>query len=307
MIALRSTGRAAPVLPLLLSALLNACGAHFVQNLDDAPPTDFRRVEWFAQMANLAYQPDSLVRAAYPGMEVQILDLPQVEGRVFVATDHARKTHYVSSRGTANLADALLDAEYSKRLDRKVDVELHRGFEKSAIAAYGAVAPLLKPGYRVNLTGHSLGGAMAVILMMYLGADGHPIGEVVTFGQPKVTNHRGAERFASSPVLRIVDCRDPVPLVPPLALLSAIHGPYRHFGREVILLAAPHYVFLEEHDAERSAVSSFWESLPNVVLSDHHMASYVARIRGHLDDAERVQYDDRGKYPCPALAPAAVR
>lgn len=288
------------------------CGAHFVQNLNDAPPPDFARVGWYAEMADLAYKPDSAARRAYPDSlyRLEIVALPHVDGRVLVVTDTARRTHYVSARGTANLENVLLDAEYSKRLDDSAGVYLHRGFEVSARAAYDTVRHLLTPGYRVNLTGHSLGGAMAAILMMYASEDGYEIGEVVTFGQPKVTDERGVRRYAAFPVLRVVDCRDPVPLVPPLTLLSAVHGPYRHFGWELILLGGAPYAFLREHDAERFAVTSFWESLPHVELGDHHMGNYVARITEKLKGAERVQYDDRNRYGCrpvphpPVPAPA---
>ena len=288
------------LVPLLF--LLTGCGARFVQNLDDAPPPDFAGVVWYAEMADLAYKPDSAARRAYPDSlyRLEIVELPHVDGRVLVVTDTARKTHYVSTRGTANLENVLLDAEYSKRLDDSVGVYLHRGFEVSARAAYDTVRHLLTPGYRVNLTGHSLGGAMAAILMMYASEDGYEVGEVVTFGQPKVTNEHGVRRYAGFPVLRVVDCRDPVPLTPPLTLLSAVHGPYRHFGRELILLDGSPYVFLREHNAERFAVTSFWESLPHVNLGDHHMARYIARVGEKLQRAERVQYDDRDRYACPA-------
>lgn len=295
---MRLLSRSAPLTLVSLVVLNAGCATHFVQNLNDAPRTDFRQVMWYAEMSNLAYHPDTAVVAAYPGYRVDVRELPTVAGRLFVLTDTVRRTHYVSIRGTANFRDAVLDAEYSKRMDHKVGVELHRGFETSAIAAYQAVTPLLRPGYAVNLTGHSLGGAMAAILMMYLSADGVRVGEVVTFGQPKVTNGAGARRFAGFPLTRVVDCRDPVPLVPPLTLLSAVHGPYHHFGREVMLLQGPHYVFLQEPDADRPGVASFWENLPHVSLDDHRMASYLARIGQKLEESERVQYDDRGRYAC---------
>jgi hypothetical protein len=166
----------------------------------------------------------------------------------------------------------------------------------------------MMPGYRVNFTGHSLGGAVVAILGMYFHEQGSTIGEIVTFGQPKVTNHAGAQRYAKLPLLRVVDCRDPVPLVPPLSVLSALHGPYRHFGAELILVDGPHYVLLEEHDAERFAVTSFWLSLPHVLVSDHYMASYLARIGNKIQQSERMQYGDRNKYKCtpaPAVRAAA--
>ncbi len=68
----------------------------------------------------------------------------------------------------------------------------------------------------VSLTGHSLGGAEAVILAMYLKTEGWKVSRVVTFGQPKVTDADGSKRFRDLPVLRVVNANDSVPLVPPL-------------------------------------------------------------------------------------------
>jgi predicted lipase len=96
----------------------------------------------------------------------------------------------------------------------------------------------------VNITGHSLGGAIAVILMTHLQADEYTIGSVITFGQPKVTNEAGVQHIDDSPVLRIIHHDDLVPLVPPLSLLSAIHGTYRHMGPEIILLPDENFMAL---------------------------------------------------------------
>lgn len=278
-----------------------------VPRVAGGPPAapDFHAIRRFARAADLAYRPDAEIVAAHPGLEVEVRDLPSVAGRVFVVTDPASGTQLVSARGTANLHDALLDCEYAKGADREADVVLHRGFERSAAVAWDAVEPLLKPGHTVDVTGHSLGGAIAAILMMYVETEGHDLGRVVTFGQPKVTNHAGVERYANAPLLRVVDARDPVPLVPPLTLCSALHGPYRHFGPEVILLDGSDYVLLPEHDAERFSVGSLWEALPHGVrIGDHHMGAYLARIEPKLSDAVAVPYGERARHEAP-VEPAA--
>lgn len=43
----------------------------------------------------------------------------------------------------------------------------------------------------------------------------------------------------------------------PATLLDSIHGTYRHFGREALLLNGKHFSYLEEHDAERFVASDF--------------------------------------------------
>lgn len=263
-----------------------------------ADPVDWVRLERYAHLADLANAPDSVLRATYPGSEVAARDLPDVAGRVIVLTDHARRVHWVAARGTMNFHNVLIDAESIARSDAKAGVRLHRGFEKYADAAYASVRPLLQPGYRVNLTGHSLGGAAAAILMMYLRADGVQIGEVVTFGQPKVTDAHGVARYAGAPITRVVDCRDPIPLTPPHGLRSALHGAFRHFGREIILFDGPLHSVLPEHVAERADVTSFWHSLPHIEAHDHKMSNYRARIESKLRGARAVMFRPGAQHAC---------
>ncbi len=267
-----------------------------------AAPVDWVKIHRYAHLSSMAHVSDSLLRAAYPGLEVAGRELPDVAGRVIVVTDHARRVHWVSARGTANMHNVLMDAQSIARQDAKAGVRLHRGFEKYAAAAYASVRPLLRPGYRVNLTGHSLGGAAAVILMMYLRADGVQIGEVVTFGQPKVTDAHGVARYADAPITRVVDCRDPIPLTPPHGLMSALHGAFRHFGREIILFDGPLHSVLPEHVAERADVTSFWHSLPHVEAHDHKLANYLKRIETKLTGARAVSFRPGAPHACSAAA-----
>ena len=58
------------------------------------------------------------------------------------------------------------------REDRKTDIPVHAGFDLAARAIYVDVKPYLKPGYKTYVTGHSLGGAVAAILTIYMIEDG---------------------------------------------------------------------------------------------------------------------------------------
>jgi hypothetical protein len=103
--------------------------------------------------------------------------------------------------------------------------------------------PKLPPGEKppaLYITGHSLGGAMAVILAMMLMMDpeyredlGSAIRAVYTYGQPMVGGSRlaaGYERIDPryrAPLIRYVYRRDPVPHMP-----SRDTGKFMHFGDE---------------------------------------------------------------------------
>jgi hypothetical protein len=91
------------------------------------------------------------------------------------------------------------------------------------------------------ITGHSLGGAMAVMMGVMLRHERKFSGDgdltarlrgVYTFGQPMIGDHRFAracekDAFLRHNVIRYVYDSDVVPHLPPKTT-----GPYRHFGRE---------------------------------------------------------------------------
>jgi triacylglycerol lipase len=268
----------------LLGSALWACAPTLpavAPQLRTAP--DFAVITSYALLAQLAYQSDSATHARLPGREVAAFDLPAVAGRVVLISDPGAREHTISVRGTANLHDALLDAEVIERYRPDLGVRLHLGFDETARAALAAVRPLLRTGYRVNLTGHSLGGAAAAIIMMELLALGVEVGQVITFGQPMVTDAAGAALFGGSPLLRVADCRDPVPRLPP-PLPGSARAAYRHFGTEVLLLDGPDFVLDPGRDERPSAVRG-WTRLLHDRVSDHHMAAYLARLEGKRERA----------------------
>ena len=83
---------------------------------------------------------------------------------------------------------------------------------------------------------HSLGGAVAAILTIYMIEDGVEVVRVVTFGQPQFTTADGVKRLSFLPLARVVDENDVVPMVPPATATNLSFGPYEHVGPEVILL-----------------------------------------------------------------------
>jgi triacylglycerol lipase len=265
-----------------------------------AAAPDFARIAEHARRADLAYQPDSVIRRAFPGADLLVAQLPSVAGQVYVVTDHASREHRIAARGTANLRNALFDAKYVKRFDAAAGILLHEGFEQSAQAAYAAIRPALRPGYRISLTGHSLGGAVAAILMMYLHHDGFEIHEAVTFGQPKVTNAQGAALFERFPLLRIVDCGDPVPLLPPPTVLAAASGRFEHFGAEVLLFDGPAYALVSPQREQAASSPAIWERLLHDHVANHHMQRYLDRIDPKLAGATSVPAADPHRHGCVA-------
>jgi predicted lipase len=244
---------------------------------------DFNLALQHAERSAAAYKTAEQIHAQFGHSDkLTIRELNEIDVLAFVETHDKLKLQWVVVRGTANFENVKLDADYIKATHTEVGVPLHKGFWESSNAVYNAVRPLLNKNYQTFVTGHSLGGAIAAILMMRFHNEGLPLGQCVTFGQPKVTNENGVERYRDLPLLRVVNNEDPVPLVPPLSLLSAVHGAYHHFGSEVHLEKSSTYKFYPEHQAERFDVTSFWTHIGREDASDHHVASYVGNVRNLL-------------------------
>jgi hypothetical protein len=275
-------------LPVLVALALTACrgdgGRAAAAAASPTPPVpatpDFSDVLEYARRAAAAYGDEAAIRAGVgAGSTLAVSDLPGVEVRAFVEVDEARGRQWVAVRGTANLRNVEEDAEYAKVAARELGVPVHRGFAADARAVWFFARPLLRPGLETRLTGHSLGGALALLLAMRLRVDGVPVAGVVTFGQPKVTTEAGVERFRDLPLLRVVNHDDPVPLLPWETPGGVAGGLFRHLGAEVRLLDTGAWQLFAEHRAERYLLTSFAFHLGRENPTEHEMARYLARLQ----------------------------
>jgi len=213
--------------------------------------------------------------------------------RYFLERNDKTHTQFITVRGTANNQNFSEDLNIAVRDDRSVGIPVHAGFDLAARSIYDDVGPYLKSGYKTYVTGHSLGGAVAVILALYLIEDGIEVERVVTFGQPRFTTADGVRRLSSLPLTRVVDENDVVPMVPPATATDPRFGPYEHVGPEVILLEGRNFVYLSSHDATRIALGEFWRSVSFANLKDHEMNKYLTRIASKTKGSTEVPYNDR--------------
>ena len=121
-------------------------------------------------------------------------------------------------RGTANAKNVLSDIDIRTFDDDLLDVKLHRGFRDAAESIYGDIKRNYELDHTVFLTGHSLGGAVAQIIGMWLHKRGYNV-QIFTYGSPKVST---TFTFNEPNHWRVVDRSDPVPFPPPI--------PYVHSG-----------------------------------------------------------------------------
>lgn len=253
---------------------------------------DFSRVEQYAMLSSLAYEPSDQVAVKIKETDYILKGQNELtETLVSYFLVEKNNIQILAVRGTANLENVLVDLDIQLKSDKKLGIDLHQGFSAAALAVYKDVKPLLSASKPIVTTGHSLGGAVALILAMHLDADGYQIQQSITFGQPKVTNVTGAGHFDHLPVMRIVTPLDMVPLVPALSPLQLQNlDIFWHLGSEVILMPKQEYAVTQGLKSMLRA-SKFVDKVPDESnFEAHKMSVYLDLIKHKLTGAQKVTY-----------------
>jgi hypothetical protein len=250
---------------------------------------DFRELEYYALRSKAAYSPEEEIRRQFPNTTV-VKTVEPIKIQYFVETDPATKTQTVTVRGTANKLNMRQDADVKLVKDSTLGVLLHEGFRDSAQQVLADLRPHLLKDHSLRLTGHSLGGAVALIVTVYVDREGYKVERLVTFGQPKVTDDKTNHKYKKArqdykKITRVVRENDPIPMVP-------ARSKYGHVASELILREGQDYVFLDAYDADRLSIGDFWRNFGDVHLKDHSMEGYLTNIQGKIQGgALQVAYD----------------
>ena len=247
-----------------------------------------------AYIAEATYNSDEEIAAVLDLQGYKIKRLQKIEGfsvAYVLATNEKLKQHILAVRGTSNIENAIVDAAFVLVPDKLSGIDIHQGFLLSARDIYQQVKPEINPGYTINTIGHSLGGAAALILAMMFDAQGYSMGEVVTFGQPKVTNLSGSQKFKHLNIIRFVNPKDLVPLMPPVDPMDLMNlSIFWHQGREILLYKGKQYSVLTGVNSMMRA-ADFLNDLPSEQhLINHFMSTYISNIRAKLISPEEVKY-----------------
>jgi hypothetical protein len=225
-----------------------------------------------------------------------------------ILIDNVRKEQIIAIRGTSSWEDWYTNIHIDPAVDSILNVGVHSGFRMYADDVYkvleapggtditGAPKLPLNRSYNTYVTGHSLGGAAAVILGLYLHLEKpvpYKIAGVYTFGQPKAFDNRGATSWPNyaRKVYRAENCRDPVPQTPfGSNILSSLivdplsgkedRGQYQHLGQEILLLDPGEYWMPANEMAGNpvSDIDAVYDALKAHQPIVHDIAEYIARI-----------------------------
>ncbi|MEZ6065282.1 MAG: lipase family protein [Planctomycetaceae bacterium] len=170
-----------------------------------------------------------------------------------------------------------------------VGARFHRGFMAALSEVweplYQAVdAAILERERPLWVTGHSLGGAVALLSAWRFERQFLKVHQVYTFGAPMIGNPAAAEAFQKQfpgRIFRFVDSGDPVPLLPTISLTS---NEYKHCLQEVVLGATGVGDAIQEAAGQAigrvldaTFIDEIWGKL-NQRVDSHLMSNYLHRI-----------------------------
>jgi hypothetical protein len=280
--------------------------------LYDAPPGDGRNALFLASACELAYKDEpegpELFRSVL-GLEAQLIKAGNTE--VYLAqNDSSLVVAFRGSESPATLdgfKDWLLTNANNYLIvpagragtdfvAAGVGARFHRGFLEALDLVWepllaGADAAMQAKDRPLRITGHSLGGALALLAAWRLQRSFLSIHEVVTFGAPMVGNEAASKAFEREfpgKIFRYVDTEDVVPLLPSVSLVA---NAYSHCQAEVALCPpqasggeVPRMQSVRagedggaEGPLETDKVEQVWGMVKGRIAS-HMIANYQARV-----------------------------
>lgn len=229
----------------------------------------------------------------------------------------------IAFRGTQQIKDWITNFNaaktplYSRNANGPLIIaNVHKGFNQAYLAVEKQIHEHLcgDEDLPLYITGHSLGGALAILATWYIAGD--RLAACYTFGAPRVGDDGLTNRF-KTPIYRIVNGADPVPFVPPsgvainatktlLRTIGSLIGPfdklaerlvryqaYRHYGYQrylTICAQGPQGDFPRlRNEFAVSSLERLWRLILRILRGEfmrglrldkyHEMRLYRAKLR----------------------------
>lgn len=242
-----------------------------------------------AQLSELVYEAPAVVRAFIEsiGMQSCWLEASSSDSQGVIAFDDDRII--IAFRGTKEPADWLTDLCF-KQQGMASDGDgrrVHRGFMSAQIEIGRIVRAVIldsdrRGGLPVFVTGHSLGGALAVLEAHELAENGFEV-HLCTFGQPRVGSSELMQEVweKTKSYWRLVNNNDVVPRSPPSDWNFAHAGLLHHISHDGQVMANPSWWVMMADRIIGRIKSRQLNPLKWTTdgLDDHSMAEYVRLVR----------------------------
>jgi len=211
---------------------------------------------FLCEASALAYLPEAVGRRAFRdklGLEARLFSVDNTQA--WLGVDEANVV--VAFRGTesATTLDGLKDILLTDAMNLLVVPEgrlghdlaaagvgarFHKGFVDAIAELWEPLAAAVEAELKANdrpfwITGHSLGGALALLAAWLFKRRFVPVHEVCTFGAPMIGNREACAAFDrefAGRIFRYVNGRDPVPKLPTMSLVA---NEFLHVQQERLL------------------------------------------------------------------------
>lgn len=271
--------------------------------LNDSVAGDVRNALILARACDLAYygEPDGPARfKSELGLNARLISVDNTQ--VYVAEDD--QSIVIAFRGSeapttldglkdwllTNANNYLILPEGRAGTDfaaAGVGARFHKGFLEALEMIWkpllSAVNDAIKTKERpVWITGHSLGGALALMAAWRLQRSFISIQEIVTFGAPMIGNDAAAKAFEqefSGKIYRFVDLDDVVPHLPSVSLIA---NAYTHCQNEVGLSAVELATAASGLDALKQTAKTSGDGTIDANLADQVWEVVKGRIASHM-------------------------
>ncbi|MCX7424334.1 MAG: lipase family protein [Planctomycetia bacterium] len=220
---------------------------------------DPRNAEALAWASDFSYYPEAEAKAKFHaelGLEARLFSAGNTQAYVATNDDHV----VVAFRGTesptslegvkdwllTDAVDLLIVPEGRLGTDLAaagVGARFHQGFVNAIAAIWDPVREAVDREMNAAerplwITGHSLGGALALLAAWLFLRRMVPVHQIYTFGGPMIGNDLAVTAFDrefAGKIFRYVNVPDPVPKLPTVSLVA---NQYSHCQREITLGAA---------------------------------------------------------------------
>ena len=259
-------------------------------------------------MSRLGFNPGACVRVA------QTVDAMTIFSTAYLVQSRCGRVVILAYRGTepANIGNWLADADVGSAAMKCGDdsLRVHAGFHRNMRATRWQVIEELRkaaagkslldeersveqPMQALYVTGHSLGGAMAVLFALSIAADDSTrdmagrLRAIYTFGQPLTVGETLPPRVAAigEKTFRHVSARDVIPALPAAAWgrLTRFGHEYRNAGGEWRLADAAVEQLQNLRELPRSIFAAFElvarKKPSRYSLADHRPHEYIGLLR----------------------------
>jgi len=278
--------------------------------LDEDATGSLGNARFLCEASALAYLPAAAGRARFKdllGLDATLFSVDNTQA--WLAADEANIV--IAFRGTESPAtiDGLKDILLTDAMNLLVVPEgrlghdlaaagvgarFHKGFTDAIAEIWTPLAEAVEAEVKrqdrpVWLTGHSLGGALALYAAWLLKRRFIPVHEVCTFGAPMIGNRAACEAFNrefAGKIFRYINGRDPVPKLPTMSLVA---NEFLHVDAERLVGRDPVTRLTDLLGAVASQAAGgllsgglldqAWSTL-NAEVSNHFLDRYREQLRG---------------------------